>query len=76
MDWRKKKDRYTISQISDYSVADILEVLDYLEWLFSKQWDNETGRDKLLRALIAALSLHARIHVIWKGSRATKSDLT
>lgn len=74
INWRQEEDNYAVAQLSDYSMANILEVLAYLERLFSRAWQNT--EEKLARALIAALLLNTRINTIWKDSspRAAKSD--
>jgi cobalamin biosynthesis protein CbiG len=53
-------------------MANVVEALAFLERLFSKAWN--ATEEKLQRALLAALALHARTKAILKDSRATKTE--
>ena len=70
--WGQNDDDYAISQMSDYSMANVLAALDFLEPLFSTAWSAD--KEKLMRALIAALSLHACIKTLMEDSSATNVD--
>jgi hypothetical protein len=72
--WSQADDDYAISQMSDYSMANVLAALDFLEPLFSEEMDWSADEEKLKRALIAVLSLYSQIKALLKGSSATTGD--
>ena len=67
--------KYAVDQMEDYSLANCGEALAFLERLFSRAWN--TNEEKLGRALIAVLSLHARIiEILFRAAGMEKEILT
>ena len=67
-------EQYTLEQIEDFSLANCGEALAFLEHLFSRACN--TTEKKVGRALIAVLSLHARIKILSRVTLAEQEMLT
>ena len=63
-----------VENVATFSLANCGEALSFLERLFSEAW-NATPEEKNKRALIAVLSLHARIEALFRVRVMAEQDM-